>query len=243
MLKFQLPATLGSTISDRWYGMEIAPPGMRIMDASMPDNGFALRDLGLRVQSGVEPASSLVDGRWPELVVDDLELAPVEVALSQRVADGLNATVGSTFAIRVRDGADTLRMAVVGVFRPTDPGAAIWAEEPELLEPFAPIGQDGVPWRGVAVVNVAAIDPLITRGYSAEVTWRYRVDAAQLTTARLDEFTAAVLTAPYPSDPCVAGVDSRKERLILGRLPRRYSRPRGGSGVEEQVDEQDSERR
>lgn len=79
--------------------------------------------------SGGPPATAID----PEDVPDDGPL-PVEVGLSERVADALGVGVGDELAVVDPDGVP-IPVPVTGVFRPVDPDARVWRAAPTVIEP------------------------------------------------------------------------------------------------------------
>jgi FtsX-like permease family len=77
--------------------------------------------------------ASLVDGQWPSPSVtpDD----PVQVVVSERVAEPLGLRVGDMLDLKGRvDDELTLSARVEGIFRITDDSDPIWFSEPQMLD-------------------------------------------------------------------------------------------------------------
>jgi hypothetical protein len=80
---------------------------------------------------GVEKHASLVSGAWP--VTDPG--GPVQVAILDQIGQELGLAVGSRLALVSRlDPGLTLDVAVVGVYRPTDPHEPYWWNDRTLLD-------------------------------------------------------------------------------------------------------------
>ncbi len=145
-LHFDLPPALRDRLSGEWYSTQITEAFATGEDLPA---GFPPPQLSVRDQSGAESAARMVAGDWPatEQVVE----APVQTAVSSAVADTFNLHVGSRLVLRSPDYGPSavLPVIVVGIFEPLDTNDPVWAEQDEVLKPYAPVGTDPPePWRG-----------------------------------------------------------------------------------------------
>ncbi|NHT17599.1 hypothetical protein, partial [Cellulomonas sp. IC4_254] len=102
-------------------GEEPAGPPERVVD---PDDATA---------GGAAAGGSGTDGA-AEGQAGSVEPEPVQVALSEAVADALGATTGDPLHLTAADGGP-VEALVSGVFRPVDPGATTWHDVPDVLDP------------------------------------------------------------------------------------------------------------
>jgi len=186
LLEHRMRPELQAAIGQRWTAMQIGP-ALAIGDLG---GGFPL-ELGLRWQSDAVDLVDVVEGRWPHTHVSGD--APIEAAMSEDVAEGLELEVGDTFTAAAGDGAHVVR--IVGIFRPRDPVDPAWDSEPLVLKPFMPIGEDNVPWRGVLLTEADAITTAAKAELPVMYTWRFRLDEKAVTTANLDQIISDVIAA------------------------------------------------
>src|SRR5690606_5760459 len=186
LLEHRMRPELQAAIGQRWTAMQIGP-ALAIGDLG---GGFPL-ELGLRWQSDAVDLVDVVEGRWPHTHVSGD--APIEAAMSEDVAEGLELEVGDTFTAAAGDGAHVVR--IVGIFRPRDPVDPAWDSEPLVLKPFMPIGEDNVPWRGVLLTEADAITTAAKAELPVMYTWRFRLDEKAVTTANLDQIISDVIGA------------------------------------------------
>jgi len=147
--------------------------------------------LALRDQSGAAEAVRIVDGQWA-----------TNRTVSDRIAAAVSADVARTFGLRVGSTVDItattldarpVHVQIVGVFEPLDPDAPIWAEEPEVLYPTAPIGTDpGEPWSAVLLTDTAGMSRAGRNLGVPTMTWRFRLDETTITAADLPAVREAV---------------------------------------------------
>ncbi|MGC3860423.1 FtsX-like permease family protein [Micromonospora chersina] len=182
-IEARMPAAVRGTIGERWYAAQTAFSRLTGPTLST-DKG--LNDLSLRAMTGLPEAATLVEGRWPAGGSDAGDA--IEVALADTVAGPLGIRAGSTFALSVldQDGNPLRRrtVALVGVFRPTDPHAGIWDALPSMLRVAAPTG-DGEPFLSVGYTSEAGVDAAATSGWPVSFAWRYRVAADRVTPGQL----------------------------------------------------------
>jgi putative ABC transport system permease protein len=183
---------LRSALSARWTSLQVGPQGLAALGpGDRPLRDFPLH-LGLRTQSGVVASAVLVEGSWPQRYLIAGE--PIEAAMSEGVAKGLGLAVNTTYTTVNREGI-RFEVRIVGIFRPVDAQAPIWEPEPEVVTPFIPVGEDGVPWRGVLLTDVTGIAAVMNKGIGAQYEWRFRVDETRITTSNMDEIAADVIAA------------------------------------------------
>jgi putative ABC transport system permease protein len=189
-----LEPELQRLVSDQWTGMRVDGE-VSITEGLPEDRPFALSRLGLRSTSGATASATLTAGVWPKL--DYGAGALVEAALSVPVAEAFALDVGDRFLLRAPANGVAITVVITGIFTPNDPDAPIWADEPELLEPLVPIGQDGVPAEGMLLVEPSGVNAALTAGMPATYSWRFRIDAQGLDASRLEAITTAVTEARY----------------------------------------------
>jgi putative ABC transport system permease protein len=197
-LEARMPAAVRRTIGERWYAGQTA--FARLTGATLsPDKG--LIDLSLRTMTGLPEAATLVDGRWPaDTTGHD---GAIEVALADAVVGPLGLRAGSSFALSTVDENSNLvrrrTVALVGVFRPTDPRAGIWDALPSMLRLSPPEG-DGKPFLSVGYTSEAGLDSAAAAGLPVSFAWRYRVAPERLSpgqlTALVDGLAALDRTRP-----------------------------------------------
>jgi putative ABC transport system permease protein len=181
-LEAAMPPAVRDIVGQRWY---VAQPVLGRLTGPTLDPGKGLIDLTPRAMSGVRDAATLVDGRWPaDALPDD---RAVELALAEPVAERLGLRVGDRLRLNPPDGVAAQRatLALVGVFRPTDPADGVWAPLPSALRLAEPTG-DGEPFLTAGVTSEAGFDALAASGWPVSFAWRYRVDPDRLTPGRID---------------------------------------------------------
>ncbi|MET8834264.1 FtsX-like permease family protein [Micromonospora sp. NPDC004540] len=194
----RMPPAVGRTIGERWYS---AQTGFGRLTGPTLDPGKGLIDVSLRSMTGLPEAATLVDGRWPAGGTGAGDA--IEVALADTVAGQLGIRAGNTFAWSAldQDGNPVRQrtVALVGVFRPTDPHAGIWDALPQILRLAAPT-QDGKPFLSVAYTAEAGFDAAATSGWPVSFAWRYRVAPDRISpgqlTALVDGLAALERTRP-----------------------------------------------
>ena len=166
-------------------------------------------------RAGADEAVDLIEGEWPGRNI--IAGAPIQVAVAEAVADRLGLAVGMTFGLTAP--ADRLLpVTVVGTFRPLDPRAPIWEPEPELIEPFTPVGEDGVPWRGVLLTDDTGIAAALALGIQPTYEWRFRFDEQRITTANLDAVASGAIAARH-----TVGVEGARSQTELDGLLTRFA--------------------
>lgn len=223
-LERSLRPELRAVVEHGWSAIQAGPDGL----AAVGDLGGVPLRLGLRWQSDAVESVELVEGSWPQPYL--IAGAPVEAAMSEAVADGLGLKVGTTFTAVAADNAQ-VDVVIVGIFRPIDPTAPIWATEPEVVTPFTPIGEDGVPWSGVLLTHESSMANAMSQGISTTYSWRFRIDETRVTTADLDPLVAAVIAARQTAG-AEAGVAAAAPQTGLdGMLSRFASELRGVGSI------------
>ncbi|MET8908598.1 ABC transporter permease [Micromonospora sp. NPDC004551] len=179
----RMPEAVRRTIGERWYSAETS---FGRLTGPTLDPGKGLIDVSLRSMTGLPEAATLVDGRWP--AGGGAAGDAIEMALADTVAGALGIRAGSTFALSVvdQDGNPVRQrtVALVGVFRPTDPRAGIWDALPQILRLAAPTG-DGEPFLSVAYTSEAGLDAAATTGWPVSFAWRYRVAPDRIAAGQL----------------------------------------------------------
>ncbi|MFG2055146.1 FtsX-like permease family protein [Micromonospora sp. NPDC048930] len=179
----RMPAAVRQAVGERWYQAQTA--FARLTGPTLTsDKG--LIDLSLRTVSGLRPAATLVEGRWPEAGVTGE--GAIEVALAETVAGPLKVRAGDRFRLAILDRDNqpmrTRTVELVGVFRPTDPGDGIWDALPTMLRLTPPEG-DGDPYLAVGYTADAGFDAAATAGWPITFAWRYRVAPDRLNPGQL----------------------------------------------------------
>ena len=183
---------LRSIIAQKWSAAQVGPRNMAPIQVDGTPLGDVPLHLGLRTQTGVTEAAALVDGDWPARNV--VAGAPIEVAVAEAVADRLGLEAGMTFSLTA-PAQRFLPVTIVATFRPIDPAAPIWEPEPELITPFTPVGEDGVPWRGVLLTDDTGIAAAMAMGIQPYYQWRFRFDEQRITTDSLEGVASATIAA------------------------------------------------
>ncbi|HEU4424072.1 MAG TPA: ABC transporter permease [Pilimelia sp.] len=204
---------LAGVIGERWYSAQLGPKGLAATGAGLPVNGAAQPAIGLRAQPGITAGATLTSGAWPgdEPAAGDRPAGLVRAAVSGKVAAALRLRVGSRFRLAGNSRWGSVEVVISGIFEPRDPTAPLWDEEPELLTPFVPIGQDNVPYRGVLIMSDRGVDTVVDTGLPIVHSWRYRVDPERLAAQDIPALTAAVVAArhrPLTGTDTLTGLDT-----------------------------------
>jgi len=134
-----------------------------------------------------------VEGREPEATGTAIDVArasaplPIEVGLSQAVAELLGVGAGATLPVVTQDDFP-LTVNVTGVYRPNDPEGASFATVPTLLHPQVGRGAGGITY--VAALTSEGSLPfarLATVPMSMDRFFTYRVKPQELTSANAGE--------------------------------------------------------
>ncbi|TDB75607.1 FtsX-like permease family protein [Micromonospora sp. KC723] len=185
-----MPDAVRKALDERWYTADTA--FSRLTGPELTgDKG--LFDLSLRTTTGLTEAATLVEGRWPGQAAE--RAATVEVVLAEPVARALGVRAGSRLRAALRTpGGDEFAaagVAVVGVFRPTDPAGGIWDALPSALRLTPPVGE-GEPFQLVGLTDPASLDDRAAAGWPVVAAYRYRLDPGRLAPGRLDELVAGL---------------------------------------------------
>ena len=192
-LHFDLPPALRERLSGEWYSTQITEAFATGEDLPA---GFPPPRLSVRDQSGAESAVRMVAGDWP--ATQQVVEAPVQTALSSAVADTFNLQVGSRLTLRSPEHGPSavLQIIVVGIFEPLDPNDPVWAEQDEVLQPYAPVGTDPPEaWRGIMLTDIRGMSAAAAKLIHVEFVWRFRIDDSALTVADLPTLTEAAFEA------------------------------------------------
>ncbi|WP_433286371.1 FtsX-like permease family protein [Micromonospora sp. CA-244673] len=179
----RMPPAVRQVIGERWYA---AQTGFSRLTGPTLSADKGLIDLSLRTMTGLPEAATLVDGRWP---ADGRGAGgAIELALADTVVGPLGIRAGSAFALSILDEkgkpVQSIRVALVGVFRPTDPHGGIWDGLPSMLRLAAPTG-DGQPFLSAGYTSEAGFDAAAAAGWAVSYSWRYRVGADRVTAGQL----------------------------------------------------------
>ena len=193
-----LPRELRERLSGEWYSEQIS--GVFAtgpdLDASKPAPLLSIRD-----QSGADTAVRIVSGAWP--ATQQVVEAPVQAAVSTVVATAFNLRVGSALVLRNPQygSSAAVPVTIVGIFEPRDAADPIWAEQPEVVDPFTPVGEDPpVPWRGIMLTDTRGLSAAASKLIRVSYSWRFRVDERTLDVANLPAVTEAAFKARHQSD-------------------------------------------
>ncbi|TDC73435.1 FtsX-like permease family protein [Micromonospora sp. KC606] len=185
-----MPDAVREVLGERWYTADTA--FSRLTGPELTgDKG--LFDLSLRTTTGLTEAATLVEGRWPEQGA--ARAAAVEIVLAEPVARALGVRAGSRLraALRSPGGEEfgATPVAVVGVFRPTDPAGGAWDALPSALRLTPPVGE-GEPFQLVGLTDPSSLDDRAAAGWPVVAAYRYRVDPGRLAPGRLDALVAGL---------------------------------------------------
>jgi putative ABC transport system permease protein len=188
-----LPTDLRGRLGGEWYSTQITEAFATGDDLPV---GYPAPQLSVRDQSEAQSSVRMVAGAWPatEQVVE----APLQAAVSAAVASTFNLHVGSQLVLRSPQYGPSavLRVTIVGVFEPLDPTAPIWAEQEEVLRPYAPLGTDPPePWRGILLTDARGMSAAAAKLIHVEFAWRFRIDDSALDVASLPTLTTAAFEA------------------------------------------------
>jgi putative ABC transport system permease protein len=212
-LEEAMPDELRRLVERRWYAGQAGPTSVTATGPDLPPTGARV-DFGLRSVSGAHEAVTVIDGRWP---VESTGSAPVEVAVSAKVASTLGLRVGS----RLRLAYSGLPPAgpgvvVAGIFQPRDPADAIWELAPTVLDPYVPVN-DGDPFVAVALTTDGAISACQAAGFPIVFSWRYRMDTDRLDASDAEPVITAIrqLDQKLPSELALTrGLDTALHRFV-----------------------------
>jgi putative ABC transport system permease protein len=209
-----LPRDLRERLAGEWYSEQISgvfATGADL-DASRPAPLLSIRD-----QSDAQNAVRMVSGAWP--ATQQVVEAPVQAAVSTAVATAFNLRVGSALVLRNPQYGSTavVPVTIVGIFEPHNPADPIWVEQPEVLDPFTPVGEDPpVSWRGIMLTDTRGMSAAAAKLIRVSYTWRFRVDEQTLDVGNLPAVTEAALKARHQTDLPAAttqtGLDSALSR-------------------------------
>ncbi|TDC38551.1 FtsX-like permease family protein [Micromonospora sp. KC213] len=185
-----MPDAVREVLAERWYTADTT--FSRLTGPELTgDKG--LFDLRLRTTTGLTGAATLVEGRWPGQAAE--RAAAVEVVLAEPVARALGVRAGSRLRAALRTpGGDQVAatgVAVVGVFRPTDPAGGLWDALPSALRLTPPVGE-GEPFQLIGLTDPASLDDRAAAGWPVVAAYRYRLDPGRLAPGRLDALVAGL---------------------------------------------------
>lgn len=163
----------------------------------------------------------LVEGRWPsDTPAAPTEapegaaatMAPLRIALSQRVAETLGARLGSVLtSTPLVEG--TPSVEVVGLYSVRDETEDFWVDMGCLVRACEHYNGENLSWDADALIGAGDLDRMDTWGRTAEDFWRLPVDIGRLRADRLDATTKEI--ASYVAGPTAATVarETNRERL------------------------------
>src|SRR6187200_87090 len=131
-----------------------------------PDDADALQPLALfGAYEGIDEHATLVDGAWP---IDGAD--PMQVAISQPVAEALDLAVGDELSLTSQRGSDrTIEIQVAGVWQVNDAADPYWHSDP--LDLTGTTQSASFATHGPFIVGR---DDLIGRTASGELALEYR---------------------------------------------------------------------
>ncbi len=181
-----LPQPLPALVDRRWYAAALPEEQLSATGDEPPMNGGAVKNIGLRAQTGVPEAAELTAGRWPRTPGG----GAAELAVSAAVAETLSLRPGTRLRLAGPQG--VAQAQVVGVFTARDAGDHVWDDLRLALDPLVPVA-DGDPYLAGAVTDWTGLDLVsAASGVAADHSWRYRLDERRLDTSMLAEVTEAV---------------------------------------------------
>ncbi|MET9963506.1 hypothetical protein ABZ128_31290 [Streptomyces sp. NPDC006326] len=182
-------------------------------------NLFHLRESGARTR--------LVSGRWPG---GGSPGGPLQVALSQSVADTLGARVGTVLQGRSLGHDAPIGAEVVGLYAVDDPGAAFWTDLSCLVRACRSSTKGPLPqvyWQASALVGPEALDGLAAWGERSEDFWRLPVDTGRLRADRLPAVQKEISAfVAGPTATALAARSGRPDLRVASGLPELFTEAR-----------------